>query len=199
MRTTPAVHLTGDLACPAVSDMDETLLAVWRWMRAEGAVDPKDVNAIAGGGRGAGVKAVRRLATLGLAQPAVPARAPIWWEPLPVAPEGWTDPGLQKGDRFESSRDSSGQGWIEIASTRVDEDGLVIVSRTDAADVRVRIALPAHVITDERHYWPMREAALGEVTEYSRRFACPVHGECTEAMVRTDKCCAVCGTGLIRQ
>jgi hypothetical protein len=38
----------------------------------------------------------------------------------------------------------------------------------------------------------------GEVTAWSAKFACEVHGECSEDMVTTKKTCSLCGTLLLR-
>jgi hypothetical protein len=41
---------------------------------------------------------------------------------------------------------------------------------------------------------PERDQAI-----WASRFVCPQHGRCRVEMVRTDKCCSLCGSLLLRQ
>lgn len=55
--------------------------------------------------------------------------------------------------------------------------------------------VPLHLLS-KYPWWSHRKR--GVVTTWSAQFSCSIHGECSEDMVRTDKCCALCGTLLNR-
>lgn len=112
-------------------------------------------------------------------QPALPV--PNWYEPVEVKPGSVWDWGRTE-DRL----------WVS-AKRGVNEFGCPRVAVMSGEHNQVDTVLPAHYFATVLH-----ERRRGPVTEWSAQFSCPLHGECSDEMVRTDKTCALCGSLLNR-
>jgi hypothetical protein len=121
---------------------------------------------------------------------------PWWWARVAAAPMGW-EPTMtvEAGmifDRYELS--GRPMTFVELLG-RTNEYGCEEVMLR-AGTHNSRITWLSRYALEDIDYWIRR--IRGPVTEYSRRFSCPVHGECTEEMVTTKKTCSLCETGLLR-
>lgn len=106
-------------------------------------------------------------------------------------PEGFEEPVIEKGQVWDWAE----KVWLEVKAGR-NAYGLPRVMVKAGLNNQHDTALPLHYFGKIVH---LREAeGKGTYTEFSKGFLCPVHGVATEEMVRTDKCCAKCGTLLIR-
>ena len=117
---------------------------------------------------------------------------PWWWQVAYPKPADYTAPELRKGNIYDWGRPEN-RVWVELFAGR-NQHGLPHVAVKAGENNAVHTVLPAHYFALPIFARRIR----GTVTAFSARFSCPTHGECTEDMVRTDKCCSLCGTLLNR-
>ena len=121
---------------------------------------------------------------------------PWWWCRLPAAPDGFT-PGfdIEKGmifDRYEPN--NRPRTFIELTG-KINEFGCAEAYLRAGEHGQRTTWVPRHLLEDFL-YWTLRGPR--NVTAWSSKFSCPIHGECSEEMVTTKKTCSLCDTGLIR-
>jgi hypothetical protein len=119
---------------------------------------------------------------------------PWWWTRLPLAPDefGPSTVTIARGDIY----DRSGTDLVFIELTgKLNEHGCAIASLKAGDNNARQVFVPLHLL-DREGFWYKRRR--GPVTDYSSRFSCPTHGECTDDMVTTKKTCALCGQILNR-
>jgi hypothetical protein len=121
---------------------------------------------------------------------------PWWWTRLPLPEEGFESTvEIVRGKIFDRS-ESNGRPvvYIELMGD-VNEFGCARAILKAGDNNSRETWVPPHLL--ERYgYWYARRR--GEVTAWSAQFSCPIHGECSDDMVRTDKTCAMCGSLLNR-
>lgn len=185
-------------ASDPLTQLNEAQRAVLAALREEGSA-PASYLRPAGLRPAAVRKALEELEALGVIERisnAYGAETPYWWQPLPHRPEGFTIPAdepIAVGQFYD--RKGEDQVWFEVTADP-DENEMVRVALC-AGPHRRSIHVPAWTVVGPRSLW-WRRVAARNITAFSSQFACPVHGECSEEMVRTDKTCALCRTGLIR-
>lgn len=121
-------------------------------------------------------------------------QTPWWWQPAqPTPPAGYALPDIQAGQIWDWGNPDR-RVWLQVLAAP-DEHALVKVSVRAGEHNHVTVPLAAHYFAPGGGLWLRRR---GDVTAFSAQFHCPVHGECTQDMVRTDKTCALCRSGLNR-
>jgi hypothetical protein len=118
-------------------------------------------------------------------------QTPWWYQKARKAPAEFEMPELSKGQIWDWG-DPQQRLWLEVLGG-TNEYGLIRVSVKAGTHNSETIFLPPHYF--DRILYPRRQ---GEVTGFSAGFACDCHGVCTDNMVKTDKCCALCMTPLNR-
>jgi hypothetical protein len=119
---------------------------------------------------------------------------PWWWRTVPPVPDDFQEPVIEPGQIWDESKVGGGSVvFLDVKAGR-NKHGLVRVCVKAGEHSQLDTVLPAHVLDAD---WRLRTRRR-EVTAWSAQFSCRVHGECTVDMVRTDKCCAICGQILDR-
>ena len=122
---------------------------------------------------------------------------PWWWQRLPKPPaEPGSTPLTAKGTIYDGY-DPNGRPavWFECDGT-VNEWGCAGGYIKAGSHNTFRTWIPLHLLNRPR-WWYLRHTR-SEVTAWSAGFHCPIHGTCTDAMIKTDKTCALCGQMLLR-
>lgn len=126
---------------------------------------------------------------------------PWWWRAVRIPPEDDASKRLytrsgelvlpEKGQIYDYGRRED-RVWLEVKGPP-NQYGAVPVSVRAGEHNHVSCYLPLHFFHTVCYL-----RRRGEVTPWSAGFHCPVHGECTEDMVKTDKTCTLCGSMLNR-
>jgi hypothetical protein len=118
-------------------------------------------------------------------------QTPWWYQKARKEPENYEIPELTKGQIWDWGEPSE-RLWVEVLDG-TNEYGMVKVGIRAGEHNTERTVLPRYYFA--RILYPRRQS---EITDYSSQFSCPCHGTCNDAMIRTDKRCALCMTLLIR-
>ena len=118
-------------------------------------------------------------------------QTPWWWQVAAQAPKNYVPPKITPGEIWDWGRRED-KTWLEV-KTGTNEFGMIRVMVIAGEHNQVDTVIPPHYFGRQLHL-----RYRGEISEWSSHFLCPVHGLCTIEMVRTDKTCALCRTGLNR-
>ncbi len=179
-------------AGPALTGRQQAVLAALqsvdmapaRDLRGEAAVTSRDATS-----------ALEELERFGLAVRVFNAfgpQTPWWWRAVKAPRSPGPPASITPGSVWDWGEPSHSRTWLEVLEAP-GEHGTVRVHVKAGEHNAVACFLPAWMF--DAFIWPR---SRGTVTAWSAGFHCPVHGECTEEMVRTDKRCALCGSLLNR-
>jgi hypothetical protein len=116
---------------------------------------------------------------------------PWWWRLAAPVGTDFAEPTIERGQIWDWGEPSN-RLWVEVKAGR-NQFGLPRVMVVAGENNQCDTVLPAHYFAKALH---LRQR--GVVSEWSSHFHCPIHGECSDEMVKTDKTCALCGSGLNR-